>query len=88
MAEPTHAQTSRVLLFGAEAQHAGRAAVDVPHAGPLAASALRDRVAEAVPTLRGRLDRCRVAVKHEFVSDTHTVVPGDEIALIGAVAGG
>ncbi len=88
MADPTHPQHFRVLLFGAEAQRAGRSSVDVPHDGPLAAAALRDRVADAVPSLKGRLDRCRVAVNHEFVSDTHTVVPGDEVALIGAVAGG
>jgi MoaE-MoaD fusion protein len=88
MPDPAHPHMFRVLLFGAEAQHAGRPTVDVPHEGPIAAAALRALVAETVPTLTGRLDRCRVAVNHEFVGDAHMVVHGDEVALIGAVAGG
>lgn len=85
---PPTTATWTVLLFGAEARHAGRSSVEVSHAGAASAATLRALVERSEPSLAGRLDRCRIAVNHAFIQDGHLVQPGDEVALIGAVAGG
>ena len=52
---------------------------------------LREAIAKqfhAQPMILDHLNSARFAVNHEFVSDDHSILSTDEIALIGAVSGG
>ena len=40
------------------------------------------------PNLAGLLDRCRVAVNHDFADDSQVLTPADEVAVIPPVSGG
>ena len=40
------------------------------------------------PNLTGLLDRCRVAVNHDFADDSQVLTPTDEVAIIPPVSGG
>ena len=40
------------------------------------------------PNLAGLLERCRVAVNHDFVEDSQVLTPTDEVAVIPPVSGG
>ena len=78
----------RVLLFGAEAQAAGSATLDVRVDPGSTCLVVRDRMAELSPALRPLLRAARFAVNTEFVPLDHVIGEGDEIALIGMVSGG
>lgn len=77
-----------VKLFSAEAQAAGTREVtlDLPSAATCAD--VRRALSAAVPGVAPRLDRCRIAVNHEFAGDEAAVRETDEVALIGPVSGG
>jgi molybdopterin converting factor small subunit len=78
-----------VKLFGGEADAVGRREVTIEIAGDTASCAeLARRLVAAEPRLRGRIDRCRLAVNHEFADAARRIAPGDEVALIGMVSGG
>jgi molybdopterin synthase catalytic subunit len=77
-----------VKLFGAEAQAAGtrEATIDLPASATCAD--LRRALAAAIPGVAARMDGCRIAVNHEFATDTTVIREADEVALIGPVSGG
>lgn len=77
-----------VKLFSVEAQAAGtrEATVELPRDATCAA--LRNALTAAYPALASRMEKCRVAVNHEFAADAMVVRQGDEVALIGPVSGG
>jgi len=78
-----------VLLFGPQATLAGvreirvRVADDSPTAGDVLAA-----LADTAPALAVSLGVSRLAVNHEFATPDRAIRPGDEVALIGMVAGG
>lgn len=78
----------RVLLFGPQADAAGRAHVAVTLPDDATCADLRSRLAEAAPTLAPSLDASRFAVNSEFADESTRLSETDEIALIGLVSGG
>jgi molybdopterin converting factor small subunit len=80
--------TVRVLLFGAEADAAGRDAVAVSLPPGSTCERLKDVLAREVPELKPLLSAARLAVNAEFAPPGATIHPGDEVALIGLVSGG
>src|SRR5690625_2201305 len=49
---------------------------------------LKRLVAKAIPRLRNKIDRCMVAVNHEYAENEVTVTHRDEIVFIPPVSGG
>jgi len=81
--------TIDVLLFGAEAEAAGRRHVTLDtDVTQLNCAALRSELAEAEPSLRPHLASCRIAINHDFADEDAVIHDGDEVALIGMVSGG
>ena len=78
----------RVLLFGPQADAAGRSAVEIDLPEPADCRILGERLAEACPALAPTLPGSRFAVNQEFASPEQQIRPGDELALIGLVSGG
>jgi len=78
-----------VLLFGREADVAGRSSVAlrIENAQPTCRD-VREALGAAEPSLLPLLCRGRLAVNHEFVADDRVLTPDDEVALIGMVSGG
>lgn len=78
-----------VKLFGPEAQVAQTTelALDLSGDNPTCAD-LRREIARVEPRLAGALPHCRFAVNHNFAGEDQTLNSGDEVALIGMVAGG
>jgi molybdopterin converting factor small subunit len=77
-----------VMLFGPEAQRAGRGEVALDVApGATCGSVLR-ALLEREPTLASEPGVYRLAVNHAFAGEEVEVREGDEVALIGAVSGG
>jgi molybdopterin synthase catalytic subunit len=60
--------------------------LDLPSGATVAAA--RRALAEAHPEIAGLLPRAQSAVNRIMVGETHTLAPGDELALIPPVAGG
>lgn len=77
-----------VLLFGPESIALGRdsVALDLPPGADC--RTVRDRLATEYPALTPFLAAARLAVNHEFAHPHQPITTGDEIALIGMVAGG
>ena len=81
--------TVTVLLFGPQAQQAGRREVALDLPGQTATCAdIRRALAGEVPALHESVTRSRLAVNHEYADDQQPVREGDEVALIGMVSGG
>ena len=78
----------RVLLFGPQADAAGRSAVELELPEPADCRTLRERLAAAHPELAPSMAASRLAVNHEFAPPEQTIREGDEVALIGLVSGG
>ena len=80
----------RVLLFGPQAQLAGRreVAVELGGDGPATCGELRAALARVEPKLAAGLPASRFAVNREYAREDQAVEPGDEVALIGMIAGG
>lgn len=78
-----------VLLFGPQAQRAGRREISVELPGESTTCAqLRRALASAAPELGPTLPQSWLAVNHEYAGDDHPVTERDEVALIGMVSGG
>lgn len=77
-----------VFLFAALREGAGRDSivVELPQAGTVAD--LRQRIAEALPTLASLLSRSALAVNHQYADETQILNERDEIAVIPPVSGG
>jgi molybdopterin converting factor subunit 1 len=75
-----------VRLFAAAAERVGANAVEVPL--PPSVAALRRTLTHVCPPLAGLIERCAVAVNHEYATDDHPLRPGDEVAVIPPVSGG
>lgn len=87
--------TLTLLLFAGLRQAAGASELSLAWSGgELTPRALKARVAAARPELATHLERCRVAVDHEFVGEDQALAALDrhgrpvEIALIPPVSGG
>lgn len=78
-----------VLLFGPQAALVGERSVVIESPGDtVTAAEVIDRLATAAPALADSIGVSRLAVNHEFVGDDHSLLEGDEVALIGMVSGG
>lgn len=77
-----------VKLLGPQAQLAGARELRLALAGTPTVGALRAALAQASPALAPSLASSRLAVNHEFASDSDTIKATDEVALIGMVGGG
>lgn len=78
-----------IKLFGQEAALVGKQEIFVQSSElPLTCEELSKLIAEAEPKLTQYMDHCRFAVNHEYAGKQQVVTPDNEIALIGAVAGG
>ncbi|MBI1388024.1 MAG: molybdopterin converting factor, subunit 1 [bacterium] len=81
--------TFTILLFGPQAQRAGRRKLQIElEAEAPACRDLREAIAAAAPELAETLSASRFAVNHEYAGEDRLISPGDEIALIGPVSGG
>lgn len=78
----------RVLLFGPQADAAGRREVVISLGADRSCRAVMGELGAACPALAGSLASSRLAVNHEFAEESRLVTEGDEVALIGMVAGG
>ena len=79
-----------VKLFGPYADAAGEPVVRItlPAGRDPTASELMEMIAEEQPPLRPLMKEARLAVNREFAAPDQTVRTGDDLALIGLVAGG
>ena len=78
-----------ILLFGPLSSEAGtdRIRVSLP-AGGVTGDELRRTLAREHPELASLLPSHRFSRNQEIVTDSDTLAPDDEIALIGMVSGG
>jgi molybdopterin converting factor subunit 1 len=78
-----------VLFFAAAAERMMCGGVEVPLDPSLqSVGDLRHLFATSSPSLAGMIDRCAVAVNHEYATDDTPLSPGDEVAIIPPVSGG
>lgn len=77
-----------VKLFSAEALAAGTREVAIELPSGATCVDVRRALAAVLPVIAPRLERCRIAVNHEFAADEASVRETDEVALIGPVSGG
>lgn len=77
-----------VKLFGPQAALAETSSIPVALERPATCANLRAKLAEIEPRLARSLVHSRLAVNHEFAAEEREVRDGDEVALIGMVAGG
>ena len=80
--------TLHVLLFAKLRDVVGAEAVSVDLPAGATIAELRQRLVQAHPTLAPLLERCAIAVDHDFVEDTHPLTEGNEVAIIPPVSGG
>lgn len=80
--------TVRVRLFGALAEGAGAAMVDLPIRTPTSGAEVVQAVRSRWPAVEGLIDRSQLAVNLEVVAPAAVVREGDEVALLPPVAGG
>lgn len=80
--------TLRVLLFAKLRDVAGASSVVVDLPTHPTVAELRRCLAQLHPALVPLLDRCAVAVNHDFVDDSHPLDDGHEVAIIPPVSGG
>jgi molybdopterin converting factor subunit 1 len=78
--------TVTVHLFASAAERVGAPVAMVPFAPTV--TDLRRVLTDNWPSLIGLIDRCAIAVNHEYASDDMRLTPGDEIAVIPPVSGG
>jgi len=80
--------TVRVLLFAGLAASVGRR--ELALALPIGSTVADALVALSAshPPIAAMADRLAVAVLHEYVQPSHSLRPGDELALIPPVSGG
>ncbi|WP_052547000.1 molybdopterin converting factor subunit 1 [Enhygromyxa salina] len=77
-----------VLLFAGLRQRIGAAQVELELSEPATVGQLRERICAAHPEVGAELAHCRVAVDHEFVGESGSILAGQEVALIPPVSGG
>lgn len=78
-----------VLLFGPQAQAAGRRELTLELTGETTTCAqVRRALGEASPALAPTLDQSWLAVNLEYADEDQPVHEGDEVALIGMLSGG
>jgi molybdopterin converting factor subunit 1 len=77
--------TLTVHLFGRARELAGSPRLEVACEAGVTVGQLRGLLE---PALGSMLERCAMAVNHEFASDDRLVTAGDEVAVIPPVSGG
>lgn len=80
--------TLRVLLFAKFRDVVGAESVVVELPPGATVAELRQLLVQMDPTLAPLLERCAIAVDHDFVDDTHPLAEGHEVAIIPPVSGG
>ncbi len=80
--------TLRVLLFAKFRDVVGAESVVVELPPGATVAELRQLLVQMDPTLAPLLERCAIAVDHDFVDDTHPLDEGHEVAIIPPVSGG
>lgn len=82
------AREVRVRLFSVLREKVGHTSLSLRVDGPTDGSTLLDRLAEEHPAIAPYRSVLRLAVGEEYVPESATVRPGDEVALITPVSGG
>lgn len=77
-----------ILYFASAADRRGCSSESFSLQSGATTGHLRSSLAQAHPALRGTLERCRIAVNHEFVGNDWVLKAGDEVAVIPPVSGG
>ena len=78
----------RVKLFAAARQLAGSETITVDVTEPATAAALRDAMANQIPSLKDLLQYAHFAVNAEYVNSNAVFPPDTEVACIPPVSGG
>lgn len=77
-----------VRLFAALAEEAGARSLTLPVDGTTTVQQLKHLVAEQIPSLRKKVDKCMVAINHEYAENETAVSVNDEVVFIPPVSGG
>lgn len=77
-----------IRLFAVARQRAGSPEIAVTLDEPATVGVLKRAVAEQYPSLAPLMAGMMVAVSNEYVRDDHTILEGQEVALIPPVSGG
>lgn len=77
-----------VRLFAALAEEAGARSLTLPLDKPTTVSELKHLLGKQLPDLRDKVDKCMVAVNHEYADNEDAVSVNDEVVLIPPVSGG
>ncbi|NNJ24237.1 MoaD/ThiS family protein [Alienimonas chondri] len=85
---PAATRRLTVRLFGPQARLAGADAVTITLPENATVAEIRSGLSEACEPLRPSLSGSRIAVNHEYVSESEPVAFDAEVALIGLVSGG
>ncbi len=80
--------TVAVLLFAGVRDAAGTGCVRLTLPAPATAGQALSLLVERFPALAGHRVSLRLAVNSEYVSGTHPLASGDEVALIPPTCGG
>lgn len=80
--------TLSVLLFSVLRDKVGASEVEVHVVPPATARDVLDELARSYPVVGDYRQVARLAVNHEYVSESAPVTPGDEVAIITPVSGG
>lgn len=80
--------TYTVRLFAAAADRMMCGCVEVPLPVGSTVAGLRHLFTCSSPSLLGIIERCAIAVNHDYAPDDQVLNPGDEIAVIPPVSGG
>lgn len=78
----------RILFFSVLREKLGRGSVELSYAEAVPAREVIDELVATYPAIAPYRNTIRIAVNETYVDEAHTVVNGDEMALITPVSGG
>lgn len=85
---PEPVELLEIRLFALAADRAGASTVELDCPAGFSVGMLRKRLVSELPSLAGLIDRCGIAVNHEYAEDDVPLIPGDEVAVLPPVTGG
>lgn len=78
-----------IRVFGPQAQLVNDSVLHLGNlALPVTAETLLTRIGQTYPVLEDSVRQSRLAVNHQFASESDVISGGEELALIGLVSGG
>lgn len=78
----------KVKLFAGLAEDAGRRTLELPVDGNITVEELKFRLAGEYPGLKGKFEKCMVAVNQEYAEPDTPISAADEVVFIPPVSGG